>query len=82
MFLLPRVAEIKDLVVYRILDEVIAPVEERFKTIGELRFIEQLNSKIFYTVGKKFQIDDFSTLSDSVEEEDFPRFHKKENSGC
>ena len=38
-----------------ILDEVILYIEQRFKTMGDLRVVELLNLKLFHTYKKKFQ---------------------------
>ena len=38
-----------------ILDNVIVRVEQRFKTMGELGFVELLHQKIFHASEKKFQ---------------------------
>ena len=49
-------------VLNNIVDEVIVRVEQRLKTMGEFRFVELLNPKLFHTYEKQFPMEKFSNL--------------------
>ena len=49
--------------ILNILDEIIAYIEQKFKTIGGFRFIEFKNPKLFFhTYEKNFSIEAFLSL--------------------
>ena len=50
------------LVLNNIVDKVIVRVEQRLKTMGEFRFVELLNPKLFHTYEKQFPMERFSNL--------------------
>ena len=50
------------LVLNNILDKVIVYVEQRFKTMGEFRFVELLNTKLYHFYKKTFPIEAFSNF--------------------
>ena len=52
-------------VLNNILDELIVHFEQRFKTMGEFRFVELLNLKLFYDYEKIFLMEAFLTLDEN-----------------